>query len=123
MCHEAGLVKLGLVALDGTKVQANAALDANRTAESIDAQIKRMMDEAETTDQQEDDRYGAQRGDEVPAELRNRQDRLERLKACQQRLKQDAEAQAAQQQAKLDARAAEEQATGKRKRGQAQGAG
>jgi hypothetical protein len=112
-----GLVRLGLVALDGTKVQANAALDANRTAESIDAQIKRMMVEAETTDQQEDDRYGAERGDEVPAELRNRQDRLARLKACQQRLQQDAEAQAAQQQAKLDARAAEEQASGKRKRG------
>jgi hypothetical protein len=117
MCHEAGLVKLGLVALDGTKVQANAALDANRTAESIDAQIKRMMDEAEATDQQENDRYGAERGDEVPADLRNRQDRLKRLKACQQRLQQDAQAQAARQQAKLDARAAEEQASGRRKRG------
>ena len=117
MCHEAGLVRLGLVALDGTKVQANAALDANRKADSIDAQIKRMMDETETTYGQEDDRYGAERGDEVPADLRNRQDRLARLKACQQRLQQDAEAQAAQQQAKLDARAAEEQASGKRKRG------
>jgi predicted phage gp36 major capsid-like protein len=68
ICHEAGLVRLGLVALDGTKVQANAAGDANRTAESIDAQIKRMMDEAETTVRQEDDRHGSERGDEVPAD-------------------------------------------------------
>ena len=95
MCHKAGLVRLRLVALDGTKVQANAALDANRTAESIDAQIQRMMDEAETSDRQEDDRYGAERGDEVPADLRSRQERLARLKACQQRLQQDAEGQAA----------------------------
>jgi hypothetical protein len=117
-------VRLGLVALDGTMVQANAALDANRTAESIDAQIKPMMDEAETTDQQEDDRYGPERGHEVPADLGNRQHRLARLKACQQRLQHDAEAQAAQRQAKLDARAAE--GAGPRQaqaRPQAEGAG
>jgi transposase len=117
MCKEAGLVRLGVVALDGTKVQANAALDANRTAESIDAQIKRMMDDAEATDQQEDELYGAQRGDEVPEGLQRREDRLNRLKACKDRVTREAEARAKRQQDKLDARAAEEQATGKRKRG------
>ncbi len=117
MCREVGLVRLGLVALDGTKVQANAALDANRTARSIDAQITQMMDEAETTDRQEDDLYGAQRGDEVPANMRRRGDRLERLKASRDRLNREAEARAARQQEKLDARAAEERASGKRKRG------
>lgn len=117
MCREAGLVRLGVVALDGTKVQANAALDANRTAESIAAQIERMMEEAETTDRREDGLYGAQRGDEVPADLRRREERLERLKACKERLNQEAEDRAARQQEKLDARAAAEQASGKRKRG------
>ncbi len=54
LCHEAGLVRLGLVALDGTKVGANAALDANRAAGSIDEQVTRMLAEAETIDAQED---------------------------------------------------------------------
>jgi transposase len=116
MCQEAGLVRRGLVALDATKVRANAALDVNQTAETIDARIRRMMDEAETTDQREDDLSAARRGDEVPDDLRSRQDRLARSKACRQRLQQDTEARAARRQEKLEARAAEEKASGKRKR-------
>ena len=46
LCREAGLVRLGLVALDGTKVRANAALDANRTAASVDEQVAKMLAEA-----------------------------------------------------------------------------
>jgi len=42
LCHEAGLVRLGLVALDGTKVGASAALDANRTASRIDEQVTKI---------------------------------------------------------------------------------
>ncbi len=54
LCHEAGLVRLGLVALGGTKVGADAALDANRVAGGIDEQVTRMLAEAETIDAQED---------------------------------------------------------------------
>jgi transposase len=54
LCREAGLIRLGLVALDGTKVKANAALDANRAASSIEEQIGRMLAEAEATDARED---------------------------------------------------------------------
>jgi transposase len=54
LCREAGLIRLGLVALDGTKVKANAGLDANRTANTIGEQVSRMLAEAETTDAQED---------------------------------------------------------------------
>src|SRR3712207_2672066 len=50
LCREAGLIRLGLVALDGTKVKANAALDANRTASTIEEQVGRMLAEAEATD-------------------------------------------------------------------------
>ena len=46
LCAEAGLVKVGVVALDGTKVKANASLDANRTYASIKEEVKRMVTEA-----------------------------------------------------------------------------
>jgi hypothetical protein len=76
LCHEAGLVRLGLVALDGTKVGANASLEANQTAGRIAQDVKRRLAEAEATDARE-----------------------------------------ARQQAKIEVGVAEEQATGKRKRG------
>jgi len=117
LCHEAGLVRLGLVALDGTKVGANAALDANRTASSIDEQVTRMLAEAEATDAQEDGQFGAQRGGELPAALARRGDRLARLQQCQDKLQRQAAEAASRQQEKIDARAAAEQASGKRRRG------
>ena len=58
LCREAGLIRLGLVALDGTKVKANAALDANRTASTIGEQINRVLAEAEATDAREDRQFG-----------------------------------------------------------------
>src|SRR3712207_4163722 len=66
LCREAGLIRLGRVALDGTKVKANAALDANRTASTIDQQIARMLAEAEETDAREDRQGGPQHGDRLP---------------------------------------------------------
>ncbi len=117
LCHEAGLVRLGLVALDGTKVGANAALDANRTASSIDEQVAKMLAEAEATDAQENRQSGAQRGGELPAALARRGDRLARLQQCQDKLQRQAAEEASRQQEKIDARAAAEQASGKRKRG------
>ena len=74
LCREAGLIRLRLAALDGTKVKANAALDANRTASSIEEQIGRMLAEAEATDAREDRQFGAASGgaalpaDGVPGE-------------------------------------------------------
>ena len=50
MCRDAGLIRLGLVVLDGTKVKANAALEANRGAAAIGERIGRMLAEAETVD-------------------------------------------------------------------------
>jgi transposase len=117
LCREAGLVRLGLVALDGTKVKANAALDANRTASSIKEQIARMLADAEATDAQEDRQFGAERGDVLPKDLARSGDRLARLKACQEKLERRAAEAAARQQEKIAARVAEERATAKRKRG------
>jgi transposase len=117
LCREAGLIRLGLVALDGTKVKANAALDANRTARSIEAEIARMLAEAETVDAREDDLFGTRRGDELPEGLSKAADRRARLLACQEKLARQAAEAAARQQAKIETRAAEERATGRRKRG------
>ena len=117
LCREAGLMKLGLVALDGTKVQGNASLEANRTIAGIEAEIAQILAEAEATDAREDSQTAAQQGASLPKSLAGRADRLARLRTCKEKLERQAEAAAARQQAKIDAREAEEQATGKRRRG------
>ena len=118
LCREAGLIRLGLVALDGTKVKANASLDANRTASTIEEQINRVLAEAEATDAGEDRQFGPDAGGSpIPGDLKRRGDRLARLKACQKKLQAQAAAAAARQQKKIAAREAEEKATGRRKRG------
>jgi transposase len=117
LCREAGLVRLGLVALDGTKVQGNASLEANRTAASIEAEIEKILAEAEAADAKDDSRPAVQQGATLPKALARRADRLARLRQCKEKLQRRAAAAAARQQAKIDARQAEEQVTGKRKRG------
>jgi len=117
MCRDAGLIRLGLVVLDGTKVKANASLGANRSAATIEAQVARMLAEAESVDQREDRQFGPEGREGLPKGLSRREERLSRLRACQAKLEGQAEAAAARQQAKIDARAAEEQASGKRRRG------
>ncbi|MDA1219678.1 MAG: IS1182 family transposase [Chloroflexi bacterium] len=118
LCREAGLVQLGVVALDGTKVEANAALAANREYQSLEAEVRKILAEAKVADEAEDAQYGQdRRGDELPAGLGNRTHRLQRLLEAKARLEEKA-AQAAQSaQEKLEQRQAEEAATGKKKRG------
>ncbi len=118
LCAEAGLVKVGLVALDGTKIKANAALAANRTYTSIEEEVRRWLKEAQATDEEEDRLYGPdRRGDELPPELADRRSRLARLKECKERLEQEAARAAARQQARVEAAQAEEAASGKKRRG------
>ena len=70
LCHEAGLVKLGVVTLDGTKVAANAALATNRSHQAIEEEVQRMLAEAKAADAEEDAHYGPdRRGDELPEGL------------------------------------------------------
>jgi hypothetical protein len=101
---ETGTMKLGRVALDGTKIKANAskhkAMSYDRMKEQekfIRAQVKQMLAQAEATDAEEDARYGKdKRGDELPAELQRRETRLKRIreakKAVEERARQKAEA-------------------------------
>jgi transposase len=117
MCRDAGLIRLGLVVLDGTKVKANASLDANRSAATIDEQVRRMLAEAESTDQHEDRPFGPEGREGLPRALSRREDRLARLCACKAKLESEGQVAAARQQAKIDACAAQEQGSGKRPRG------
>lgn len=83
LCREAGLADLGEVALDGRRVQSDAALDANRTRDTFEGEIQKILDVATEIDAKEDDEYGPEnRGDEFPEELREQEDRLERLRAA-----------------------------------------
>lgn len=84
LCHEAGLVRLGVVALDGTKVSANASLGANRTHRFLQEEVQQMLAEAMETDAAEDVEYGLERrGDEPPSGLGRRHEHLEREAAAE----------------------------------------
>jgi len=118
LCAEAGLVKVGVVALDGTKVKASASLDANRTYASIKGKVKRMLTEAAARDAEEDEIYGAgQRGDELPEDLQDRRKRLVRLREAKARLEREAAAEAGKQAQKIREREAEEKKAGRKMRG------
>ena len=87
LCAEAGLGRLGLIALDGTKIAAATSLGANRSADELDAEIARMLAEAATVDATEDAAHGPDRhGDELPAELSRRDDRLARFQEARRQL-------------------------------------
>ena len=75
LCKEAGLVKVGVIAIDGTKIAANASLDANAGYERI---VREILDEAEEIDRIEDELYGEARGDELPEHLHTREGRRAR---------------------------------------------
>jgi transposase len=118
LCAEAGLVKLGNVSLDGTKIKANASLSANRTLKHLKQEIDKMLSEADAKDAEEDKAYGAdKRGDELPEDMRDRNSRINRLKACKERLEQEKAEAEKQQQGKIDERKAKEESTGKKPRG------
>lgn len=86
MCARAGLVSVGVVALDGTAISANASREATRSHEAIRQEVERMLGEAAEVDAREDELYGQARGDELPAELIDRRSRLERLRRCREEL-------------------------------------
>jgi len=118
LCAEAGLVKLGKVSLDGTKVKANASLSANRKLKHLKQEIDKMLSEAAAKDAEEDKAFGLdKRGDEMPDDLRDRNSRISRLKACKERLEQEKAQAEKEQQDKIDKRNAKEQSTGKKPRG------
>jgi transposase len=106
LCQRAGLVKLGHVAVDGTKLRANAsrhkAMSYQRMVTEepkLAAEVKAWLDQAEAADQAEDTQHGREhRGDEMPDWVANKQRRLERIRQAKAQL----EAEAASDPADLD---------------------
>src|ERR671922_1018925 len=83
LCAEAGLVRVGVIAVDGTKVAANAAPQATRDYEQI---AREILAEADAVDAEEDERFGDARGDELPPELQTAQGRRGWLREGKRRL-------------------------------------
>ena len=71
LCGRAGMGALGHVAIDGTKIAANASKAQSRDADGLRAVARRLLDEAAAVDAEEDARFGSARGDELPEELRD----------------------------------------------------
>ncbi len=102
LCRRAGLVKLGQVAVDGTKIKANAskhkAMSYRRMQEAdaaLTAEVAELLRRAEVADHDEDARYGPdQRGDELPAELARRESRLAKIREAKAALEAEARTQA-----------------------------
>lgn len=118
MCKKAGMVKMGKVALDGTKLKANAALESNRELAWIEKEVDRLLAAAEAVDAEEDAQYGEdRRGDEVPEELQQKKPRLERLMKAKEKLEQEKKEALEEREEKLKRRAEEEKESGQKKRG------
>src|SRR5215213_9367988 len=86
LCAEAGLVRVGVIAVDGTKVAANAAPQATRDYEQI---AREILAEADAVDAAEDEQFGDARGDELPPELATAQGRPDRLREAKRRLEEE----------------------------------
>ena len=126
LCNKAGLVKLGHVAIDGTKIQANAskhkAMSYDRMEEKekqLKAEMEKLLAQAGETDAAEDALYGkGNRGDELTGEMARRESRLKKIAEAKAALEQEARerAEAAKKAAeeKLEQRRQKEEESGKK---------
>ena len=125
LCQAVGLVKLGHVSLDGTKVKANASKHKamsygrmEKKAEELEAEVKRLLTEAQAVDDAEDAKYGkGKRGDELPKELRFKQDRLKKIKEAMKSLEQEAKAKADAKRHQIQQKEQALQREGKKRKG------
>jgi transposase len=129
LCEQAGLMKLGHVAIDGSKLRANAskhkAMSYERMCEKeqqLTAEVARLLGEAQATDEAEDRQHGKGRtGDELPADLARRESRLRKIReakaALEEEARQRAAVAAAEAEAKIEARKKVAEETGKKVRG------
>jgi hypothetical protein len=123
---ESGLVKLGNVSTDGTKLQGNASRHKamsygymKKEGERLREEIEALVTQAYQQDAEDDAALGSRRGDELPAELARREDRWATIEAAMQRLEARAKAEAeAERQRRAEAEA-ERQRTGTKRRGRA----
>ena len=104
LCKQAGLVKLGHVAIDGTKIHANASRDHNRPYRELEeeeqrlrAVVRDLLQQAEMVDAAEDEKYGVrQRGDELPEELNTTEKQLVAIRAAKKAIEEEQRQRAAE---------------------------
>ncbi|HSN27575.1 MAG TPA: IS1182 family transposase [Kofleriaceae bacterium] len=125
LCRAAGMVKLGHIAIDGTKIKANAskhkAMSYARMADeqaALEKQITELLAEAQRIDDAEDGEHGrGKRGDELPEELRRREARLARIQQAKQALETEAKARAELERVEIERRRAEREQRPPKQRG------
>jgi transposase len=124
VAKEVGLVKLGNLATDGTKMPGNASRHKamsyaymTKELERLRAEIDALVQQAQTTDASEDATLGSRRGDELPKELERREERVATIAAAKQRLEEQAKEAAEAERQRRAAAEAERQRTGKKRRG------
>jgi transposase len=111
ICQRAGLVRAGVVAVDSTKVAANASGLANKTYEDL---AREILKEAAEIDAAEDERYGEARGDELPPELADPNTRRARIRELMDELDAEQRAERQAREAMLERRAEHQRRTGRR---------
>ncbi len=127
LAGEMGMVKLGNLSTDGTKMGANASRHKamsygymDKEIERLKAEIERLLRDAERLDAEQDAALGSRRGDELPEELKRREDRLAKIREAKARLEAEAGARADEEQRRRDEAQARREAEG---RSAGQGAG
>ena len=121
---EMGMVKLGNLSTDGTKMGANASRHKamsygymNKEIERLEGEIEQLLQQAEQLDAEQDAALGSRRGDELPAELKRREDRLAKIREAKARLEAEARAKAEEEQRRRDEEQANREAEGRKRRG------
>jgi transposase len=118
LCQAAGMVRLGLVCLDGTKLAADASPAANRTHATLEQDVAEILHQAADADRAEDAQHGSARGDELPQQLAGRRDRLARLRQAKAQLEHDAAERQRRYQQRVATLAAAARARGQQPRAQ-----
>src|SRR5271155_4178523 len=124
LAGEMGMVKLGNLSTDGTKIGANASRHKamsygymKKDIERLEAEIDQLLKQAEQIDAEQDAALGSRRGDELPDELKRRADRLTKIRAAKARLEAEARVKADEEQTRRDQEQAQREAEGRKRRG------
>jgi transposase len=121
---ELGMVKLGNLSTDGTKMGANASRHKamsygymGKDIQRLEAEVDALLKRAEQVDAEQDAELGSRRGDELPDELKRRTDRLAKIRQAQARLEAEAKAKADEDQRRRDEAEAQRASAGRQRRG------
>jgi len=124
LAGELEMVKLGNLSTDGTKMGANASRHKamsygymNREIDRLKAEIEQLLKQAEQLDAEQDAALGSRRGDELPDELKRREQRLAKIREAKARLEAKAQAKAEEEQRRRDEEQAQREAEGRQRRG------